>query len=229
MQDYIAGPDAGYLLLVAGPIFGKSAFITYLIRSSGDPIAHHFIKSGQGDWDVPELILESLTAQLRWIFALPARDNERNMVPAARFNTVLDRASKRLDAGQRTVVLVDGLDEAFGPHGRFTGTALPGVFPRELPAGIRIVLRSRPGEHLNWLADHTLCRQIAPMSEPIKTSRPSEPTSTRRTGLPAWGSMTGSSTLWKTPPKDTSGLPSSFFAGERDWTWSSLGGAATRR
>jgi hypothetical protein len=160
VRAFVSSDVDGYLLLVAGPIFGKSAFITNLIRTSPDPAAYHFIKRGQGDWDEPDTILRSLTAQLRRIYALPTSDHERTMTPAGCFNAVLDRVSRVLAPDQRAVILIDGLDEAFGPDGRFTGTALPGVLPLVLPRGIRVVLTSRPGDHLNWLADPSLCQWL---------------------------------------------------------------------
>jgi hypothetical protein len=56
------------------------------------------------------------------------------------------------------VLWIDGLDEAFGPTGRYHDTpGLPGLLPARLPATVYAVLTSRPGDHLHWLRDPTLC------------------------------------------------------------------------
>ena len=179
---------SGYLLLTGGPGVGKSAFVAAQVRQAPSPTVSHFIKRGMGNWDEPEAMLRSLTAQLRRKYALPQTDTEARMTPGAALLSTLQRVSRSLRQGQKEVIYLDGLDEAFGPTGRFTQVALPGILPRLLPEGIMMVLTSRPGEHLHWLADPTVCvtRDLDPTApdnlEDIRTYLRQQ-NHTRRLGL----------------------------------------------
>jgi WD40 repeat protein len=161
IQSFIEQSDCGYLLLVAGPGAGKSAFVAEMVRQQLYPTVVHFIERGQGDWDRPGVILASLGAQIRRLFALPVLEEERARTPAGAFVAVLNRASGSLAPSQKALVLVDGLDEAFGAGGRFARLPLASVFPRTLPPGIKIMLTSRNGKHLDWLADPRICQRVA--------------------------------------------------------------------
>ena len=83
------------------------------------------------------------------------------MTPKVAFLSLLRLISRGLN-GQKEVIYIDGLDEAFGSRGRFTHLSLSEFLPRDdgpiLPNGIFIVLTSRPGNHLNWLIDLKLCQ-----------------------------------------------------------------------
>lgn len=161
---------AGYVLLTARAGVGKSAAIAGEIRRAERPV-YHFIRRGMGRWDEPQWMLRSLEAQLRRRHGLVAVAGPRGGAPLARlqgaFLSTLQRVSNRLkEEGQRRgqrlreVIYLDGLDEAFGPTGRFAQVALPGVLPKELPEGIFVVLTSRLGEDLAWLADPALCDTV---------------------------------------------------------------------
>lgn len=110
-----------------------------------------------------------MIAQLRRGHALAITESDQSTVqdgqssiPAlsAVLLRVMQQVSERLNGKGKQLVLVDGLDEAFGPTGRYKQIALPGVMPRQLPQGIVVILTSRPGEHLDWLADQSLCRTL---------------------------------------------------------------------
>jgi len=160
VQAFLDTHDSGYLLLTGGPGIGKSAFVADMASRSQAPTVLHFIKHGMGNWDEPEAILRSLTTQLRRKYVLAETDAEQRLAPHAAFLAVLQRVSWSVREGQKEVIYVDGLDETFGPTGRFAQVALPGILPRLLPVGIVMVLTSRPGDHLNWLADQTLCETV---------------------------------------------------------------------
>ena len=163
VRAFIDSDDHGYLILTGGPGVGKSAFVAEQVRQSQHTI-FDFIMRGMGDWDEPATILGSLTAQLRRMYALPKTDAERQMSASADFFSVLQRVSRTLTDGQKMIIYLDGLDEAFGPTGRFAQVALPDVLPRMLPEGIKMILTSRPGDHLDWLADRTVypCQSLEP-------------------------------------------------------------------
>ncbi|MCW5854357.1 MAG: hypothetical protein KIT87_30085, partial [Anaerolineae bacterium] len=160
VEAVVASQDSGYLLLTAGPGLGKSAFVAEQVRTALSPVVHHFIKRGMGDWDNPSVFLRSLTAQLRRKYVLLPPDDEQSMSPSQVFLRTLGQVSDCLEVGESEVIYLDGLDEAFGSMSRFHQIALPGVLPRYLPSGIVIVLTSRPGEHLGWLADPSLCHRL---------------------------------------------------------------------
>src|SRR5262249_19287930 len=61
---------------------------------------------------------------------------------------------------EEETIYLDGLDEAFGPSGTFrSNPGLPGLLPAQLPVSISAILTSRPGDHLDWLTDPSLCQQ----------------------------------------------------------------------
>src|SRR5207245_4144303 len=129
-----------------------------------------FIRRNRGRCDDPGAMVRSLEAQLRRKHGLVAplvtsgADlaglQEALLATLRRVSTKLEDEGKRRKERLREIVYLDGLDEAFGPTGRFGRVALPGVLPEELPDGIFVVLTSRPGEHLPWLADPALCDTV---------------------------------------------------------------------
>jgi hypothetical protein len=164
VQVFVESHSSGYLLLTGGPGIGKSAFVAAQVRQGPSPKVYHSMKRGMGNWDEPEAMLRSLTAQLRRKYVLPQTDTEAHMTPSAALLSTLQRVSRSLCEGQKEIIYLDGLDEAFGPTGRFPQVALPGILPSLLPEGIVMMLTSRPGEHLHWLADPTVCttRELDP-------------------------------------------------------------------
>ena len=65
VQTFIDTHTSGYLLLTGRPGVGKSAFVAAQVRQDLEPVVRHFIKRDMPQWDDPEAILRSLTAQLR--------------------------------------------------------------------------------------------------------------------------------------------------------------------
>jgi len=160
LQMFRAGQRSnGYFLITGEPGAGKSAFVADCLRTADFPV-YHIIKKGRGDWDNPAAFFRSLTAQLRRKYLLPVTDREKKQEPADELYTVLQRVSNYLTRGESELLWLDGLDETYGPTGRFAGVALPGPLRERLPNGIYCVLTSRPGEHLNWLADSALCETV---------------------------------------------------------------------
>jgi len=159
VQAFLEGHKSGYLLIAGTPGIGKSAFVADMIRTQNVPV-YHFIKKGRGNWDNPDAFLKSLTAQLRRKYVLPRTEAEEKQSPDEELYTVLQRVSRELSDGEMEIIWLDGLDEAYGETARFAGTALPGPLRERLPDGLFFVLTSRPGEHLNWLADPSLCEPI---------------------------------------------------------------------
>src|SRR5262249_48068731 len=124
---------SGYLLFVAGEGEGKSAFIADCIQDTIEPI-FHFVRRTEPGWDDPERMLRSLTAQLCRKYPVTVnRELEdrfqkarsaaaRNNAAAEILADVLERVSRIIvSEDEREVLWIDGLDEAFGPTGRYHG------------------------------------------------------------------------------------------------------------
>jgi hypothetical protein len=177
VEEFLHDPErrSGYLLLVGGEGEGKSAFAAHCIQNTIEPV-FHFVRRPETEpgWANPERMLRSLTAQLVRKYGVdinqtlldrlsaPRSDEDPTKAPAEIFADVLERISLVLAAeGEQEVFWIDGLDEAFGPTGRYHDTpGLPGLLPAQLPPGIYAVLTSRPGDHLQWLRDPNLCQRI---------------------------------------------------------------------
>lgn len=149
VQAFVAGHDSGYLLLTGGPGVGKSAFVAEQVRDNPSPCVYHFIMRGMGNWNEPEAILRSLSAQLRRKYVLPQTDTERRMKPDAAFPYVLQRVSRSLEEGRKEVLYLDGLDQA----SELTERSARVELPRVLPKGIYLVITSRSGVDLNCFRD----------------------------------------------------------------------------
>ena len=148
VRSFLEARTGGYQLFRGRQFVGKSAFAGHVIRECGWPVAYHFIRSDRDDWDAPDTILGSLTDQLRRLFALPEADEDKGNTAAARFASVVQMTAKWLGDDQRAVLVLDGLDQAFGRGRRFEWALLRDLLPARLPDGIKVILTSRPGAHL---------------------------------------------------------------------------------
>ena len=168
IEEFLHGDQGGYRLLVADPWFGKTAIACHLVRQltaappPGWRLAYHFLRRGYG-LDAPDRALRSLIAQIR--LGVGLADDQK--IPAGQladeFQQTLRQAAERLAAAggdARLIVLMDGLDETFGPLAEKTVSRLfpwPDLLPRldrlpePLQARLRFVLLGRPGDYLGWL------------------------------------------------------------------------------
>ena len=153
-ENAVSEQGPAYILITGKPGTGKSAFVAHQVSNQAGSV-YHFIHRGEGNLDDPEVLLNSLIAQLRRIYAIPIRVEDHQLSAADTFHRILKQVSRKLEKGQYQTIWIDGLDEAFGPLGRFSDRSLSELIPLNgLPKGIVLVLTSRPGgEHLNWLED----------------------------------------------------------------------------
>lgn len=155
IESLVEGPQAlprGWVLLLGGPGVGKSAILAQVVEKGGRLVPHHFIRRGIEGWDRPEIIVQSLRAQIEERFPR-LRAVETN--PRDGLYGLLRRVSdqelfrdRRLI--DRLLLVIDGLDEAADDG---SGTSpLPRFLPSHLPPGVVILCGSRP-THLqpNWL------------------------------------------------------------------------------
>lgn len=143
--------EGRYLLLTADPFYGKSAIAAEVIRRIPQLGAYFFIQRGRGDCDDAKVILDSLVTQLREKYGLECTDDSRGRNIEALFFDTIRQVSDSLATGQQSLIVVDGLDEAFGLGCRISNVKLGEAFPKQLPPGIKILFTSRDGEHLSAL------------------------------------------------------------------------------
>ncbi|CAN97289.1 WD-repeat protein [Sorangium cellulosum So ce56] len=136
----------GWLLLLGGPGVGKSAILTSLLRMLPAPRPPcHFIRRGMEGFDRPEVVVQSLCAQLERLYP---EHGSADLPSEMRLGELLKRLSTKELArrGQRLLLVIDGLDEAAGDD------PLPRILPRVLPPGVVILCASRPiYPALSWL------------------------------------------------------------------------------
>ncbi len=148
LDAFLGAHDRGYAWIRALPGMGKTAFAAHLVRERSWP--HHFNSRRLGVSAFADF-QRNLCAQLVHAHALdlqaPGPEDSANGLYLAR---LLETAARQLVArGQRTVIVVDGLDEAEpGPEG-----SQPLFLPPALPSGIRVVVLGRPDPVRRLVAD----------------------------------------------------------------------------
>jgi hypothetical protein len=161
--DAMAGRAPPYLVLQAGPQFGKSWLAASILRSwqsAGHKVAYHAFRRNEG-FVSPTEAYRSLGRQLCELHGLPPSrcESQRDFIEI--IDAVTVRQRDRGLAG--TLVIVDGLDEAFGPGGRLPIDAqdfLPELSHREEPVGVVFLVTLRPEFGVLWSGDARRCRMV---------------------------------------------------------------------
>ncbi|WP_438006201.1 AAA family ATPase [Sorangium sp. So ce321] len=156
-----AGASGRWVLVTGGPGMGKSAILSRwldLEEQRGRRAPHHFLRRDVIDWDRPEAVVRSLSAQIEALY--PAQKDPAAR-PENRLIELLARVSKHelVPREERLVLVVDGLDEA-----RSEGAGqnpLPGFLPYTLPPRVHALCASRPQyPHLGWLESRGNVRRL---------------------------------------------------------------------
>ncbi len=152
-----------YLVLEAGPFFGKSWIAASVLRQwkeDGRKVAYHAFRRNEGFVDEVEAY-RALGRQLCDLNGLrPARCET-----LLEFVGIIDAisAKQRLTGAPGTLVIIDGLDEEFGPSGRRPSDAddfLPELSHRTDPAGVAFLITLRPEFRVLWRDDPKRCRRV---------------------------------------------------------------------
>jgi stage II sporulation SpoE-like protein len=144
LDHFVASHPHGYFIVRAGPGQGKSAVSSHLVKARG--LVHHFISRTGGRSDA-RLILRSLIAQL-----VPIAQPAGRAIPdttAELTKTIEDLLPGAARTQSPFVIVVDALDEL--PAGPELQT--PFLVTEALPAGVFVVVTSRPGDHLDRLSE----------------------------------------------------------------------------
>ena len=146
IERFMRGRDRGYVVVEAPAGLGKTAFAAWLARRHGWPC--HFTRRRKGR--LSAVALRNLAAQLIARYDLAEQFAPGGMLPETAgepgwFDHVL-RAARAAAAGERIVLVVDGLDEAEHVDGD-----LPLGLPSSLPAGVFLIITCRVGTDLSAL------------------------------------------------------------------------------
>ncbi|WP_437538329.1 TIR domain-containing protein [Sorangium sp. So ce726] len=156
-----AGTSGRWVLVTGAPGMGKSATLSRWLdveEQRGHRAPHHFLRRDVMDWDRPEAVARSLSAQIEALY--PAQKDPEAR-PENRLIELLAKVSKHelVPRGERLVLVVDGLDEA-----RSDGAGknpLPSFLPYALPPRVHALCASRPQyPHLGWLESRGNVRRL---------------------------------------------------------------------
>ncbi|WP_437516751.1 TIR domain-containing protein [Sorangium sp. So ce1099] len=156
-----AGASGRWVLVTGGPGMGKSAILSRWLdvqEQRGRRAPHHFLRRDVKDWDRPEAVVRSLSAQIEALY--PAQKDPEAR-PESRLIELLAKVSKNELAPrrERLVLVVDGLDEAQSDGAG--QNPLPGFLPYALPPRVHALCASRPQyPHLTWLESRGNVRRI---------------------------------------------------------------------
>lgn len=142
IDQFVASRDRGYLVIRGDAGIGKSTFAAWLARERG--WACHFTRRRNGRVSV--VALRNLAAQLIAWYSLADRFAPGGVLPETSgepgwFDQVLRAAAR--EAGNKLVIVVDGLDEAEHVQGD-----LPLGLPAALPKGAFVIATCRTGTDL---------------------------------------------------------------------------------
>ena len=151
LDTFLDGNDRGYVRLEALPGLGKTAFAAHLVKARG--WVHHFNTRQLGVVSF-QAFLTNLRSQLveRHSLKLPVPSTS-DYAHGLFLDALLQEAGSQLTSrGERTVIVVDALDEAErGPEG-----SQPLFLPTSLPSGIRMVVLGRKHPRYQFAADQPL-------------------------------------------------------------------------
>ena len=173
---------SGYFMIPGEPGIGKSALMAKLERSG----ASSTTSTSPCRTSTRQSTSSPISAQLILRYRLPhtsvphdAREN------GVFLNKLLQEASEKLTAGEKLVIAVDALDEVdrTGPDGSGHNSLLP----PNLPAGVYIVVTTRPFDQLRLVCARVRPFDVHATSDANVMSEPTPaPTLITRGSRPGW-------------------------------------------
>jgi len=129
IRNFLATHPQGYFTVIGDPGMGKSAIAAKYILAYKYPCFFNIFVEGE---NTPEKFLTSIREQLIRRYSLDHSDN-------ADLPTLLQKASEKLQSGQKLVIVIDALDEV-----QQEGNANLLNLPQNLPNGVYFLLTRRP-------------------------------------------------------------------------------------
>lgn len=149
LDQFVQKESCGYFFIVGDPGIGKSSVAAHLVRSNG--YIHHFNIRREGI-NTAKAFLLNVCAQLIVLHGLPYDVLPPEAAEDSGFLSKLLREVANRNDGQKTIVVIDGLDEA-DPGGLASGVN-PLFLPSVLPSGVYICATMRK----QTVAPYTDCR-----------------------------------------------------------------------
>jgi WD40 repeat protein len=164
LHGWIEGALTGWILVKGGPGTGKSAILSAMLdqleaRYGPETVPYHLLRRGQGNWNEPDAVVRNLIARLERICGHP----DQTATPGLErlYALIVEAAARMAEAGNRLVLVVDGLDEAAAAGDGDGGPALSRFLPASLPEDAFILCASRPNyPELGWLEQRSRLRTI---------------------------------------------------------------------
>ena len=146
--DLASQETPGYILLKAQPGYGKSAFISHLIKQREDnqwkenchPNLLYFFIRSHGLQNIPEAFLQALNAQIIDVLQLSNQPVPTELIGLrAQFSNLWPQLLEITNSEQPLVLLIDGLDEM--AEGQVT---IADLLPSNLSSYVHVIVTSRP-------------------------------------------------------------------------------------
>ena len=139
IDQFIYANSKGYFFIIGDPGIGKSALAAQIVKQNG--YFHHFNIRAEGI-NTTTFFLKNLCAQLIAAYELSYASIPLESIENAGFlNKLLNEVSKKLEPGERCIIVVDALDEAD------IRELAPGInplyMPSTLPEGIYFIVTMR--------------------------------------------------------------------------------------
>ncbi|WP_406083520.1 SAV_2336 family protein [Micromonospora zamorensis] len=150
---FCTAPDSGpsYLLLSAPPWAGKSALLASFVLDppSGVRVVPFFVTTRYAGQSDRTAFLDVTIEQLAELLNEPLPGSLIGATREAHWRQLLTRAAVSCRrAGQRLVLIIDGLDEDLGISAEADSFSIAGLLPVRPPAGMRVIAAARPSPPL---------------------------------------------------------------------------------
>ncbi|MEU7824845.1 hypothetical protein [Catellatospora sp. NPDC049133] len=175
----LAAGDGGYMCWFGPAWAGKTALMSWFVLHSPEQteVVSFFITASMPGQNDRAAFAEVLIVQLAALLGQPV---PTLLTPATRESHFLDLLEQAATAcrerGKRLVLVVDGLDEDCGVTAEYDAYSIAALLPADPPAGLRVIVTSRPHPPIPVEAEHPLRQQesirkltVSPVAQIVRT------------------------------------------------------------
>lgn len=145
LKTFIKKNDSGYFILSGKPGMGKSAFFSLLSKEED---IHHFINHDNDGKNTERDVIENILYRIQKKYSLNVQEEFQNLLNKRfLFKPVLKKISKSLSQTQKSIIIIDGVDELNKFDDLKKGSNLF-TLPRILPKGVFVLLSIRSRKDL---------------------------------------------------------------------------------